>query len=138
MVIAAVITVRVGLHNVHCIFLYRLKRVLLSGSLTQVHRGDSNVLACVCLPVCEQVTRTTWADFHEIWGQSDIRLTASFSGQPGQAGTRKVKRIWMLIKQVMMGWQWQQLDHSHLARPYEIWGKGRLWTIEQVTDVLKG
>ena len=37
----------------------------------------------------------------------------------------------------MMGWQWQQLDHSHLARPYEIWGKGRLWTIEQETEVLE-
>jgi len=39
--------------------------------------------------------------------QSDIHLTASFSGQPGQASTR-------LIKQEMMGWQWLQLNHMHI------------------------
>jgi len=33
---------------------------------------------------------------------------ASFPGQPG---TRKVKSIWILMKQEMMGWQWHQLDH---------------------------
>ena len=32
------------------------------------------------------------------------RLTASFSGQPGKAGTRKVEPFWILMKQEMMGW----------------------------------
>jgi len=27
------------------------------------------------------------------------------------AGTRKVKPIWILMKQETMGWQWHQLDH---------------------------
>jgi len=31
---------------------------------------------------------------------------ASFPGQPGKAGTRKVKPIWILMKQDMVGWQW--------------------------------
>jgi len=29
--------------------------------------------------------------------------TASFPGQPDQAGTRKVKPVWILIRQEMMG-----------------------------------
>jgi len=36
---------------------------------------------------------------------TDTCLTASFPGQSGNAGTRKVKPIWILMKQVMMGWQ---------------------------------
>jgi len=39
---------------------------------------------------------------------------ASFPGQPGQAGTRKVKPIWILLEQQMMGWQWHQLDHMQI------------------------
>jgi len=35
---------------------------------------------------------------------------ASFPGQPGKAGTRKVKPIWILMKQEMTGWQWHHLD----------------------------
>jgi len=38
-------------------------------------------------------------------------LTAFFSGQPGQAGTRKVKPFRILMKQEMMGWQWHKLHH---------------------------
>jgi len=30
---------------------------------------------------------------------------ACFSGQPEKAGTRKIKPIWILMKQEMMGWQ---------------------------------
>jgi len=44
----------------------------------------------------------------------DIRLTASFSGQPGYAGTREVKAIWILMKQEMMDCQWHQLDHMQI------------------------
>jgi len=41
---------------------------------------------------------------------------ASFPEQPGLAvvGTRKVKPIWILMKQEMMGWQWHQLDHMRI------------------------
>jgi len=42
---------------------------------------------------------------------NDTRLMASCPGQPGQEGTRKVKPVWILSKQEMMGWQWHQLDH---------------------------
>jgi len=37
-----------------------------------------------------------------------------YPGQPGEAGTRKVKLIWILMKQEMMGWQWHQLDHMQV------------------------
>jgi len=37
-----------------------------------------------------------------------------FPGQPGQAGTRKVKPVRILMKQEMMGWQWHQLDHIQI------------------------
>ena len=45
--------------------------------------------------------------------QTDTRLTASFTGQPGYIGTRNVKPVWILMKQGTMGWQWHQLDHIH-------------------------
>jgi len=38
---------------------------------------------------------------------------ASFPGEPGQAGIRKVKPIWILMKQEMR-WQWHQLDHKQI------------------------
>ena len=41
-------------------------------------------------------------------------LTSSFPGQPGQAGTRNVKPIWIYMRQRdggVSGWQWQQVDH---------------------------
>jgi len=38
----------------------------------------------------------------------------SFWGQPGKASTRKVKPIWILIKQETLGWQWPQLDHMQI------------------------
>ena len=39
------------------------------------------------------------------------RLTALFPGLPGWAGTRKVKPIWILLKQRDSEWQWHQLGH---------------------------
>jgi len=45
---------------------------------------------------------------------TDTRLTASFPGQPGKAGTRKVNPVWILMKQEMMAWQWRQLDHMQI------------------------
>jgi len=38
----------------------------------------------------------------------------SFLGQPGQAGTKMVKPVWILMKQDMVGWQWHQLDHMEI------------------------
>jgi len=35
--------------------------------------------------------------------QTDTHLTACFPGQPGQADTRKVKPIWILLEQEKMG-----------------------------------
>jgi len=40
------------------------------------------------------------------------RLTALFPGLPGSAGTRKVKPIWILLKQE---WQWHQLGHMQVC-----------------------
>jgi len=42
------------------------------------------------------------------YSQSDNGL---FSRTPG---TRKVKPLWILMKQDMMGWQWIQLDHMQI------------------------
>jgi len=39
---------------------------------------------------------------------------AAFPGQPGLAGTRKVKPFWILMNEEMMGWQWHQLDHMQI------------------------
>jgi len=33
---------------------------------------------------------------------------------PGQPGTRKVKPIWILMQQDVIGWQWYQLDHMQI------------------------
>ena len=44
-----------------------------------------------------------------LYTRTDTRLTASFTGQPGQPGTRKV-----LMKQQMVWWQWHQLDHTQI------------------------
>jgi len=38
----------------------------------------------------------------------------SFPGQPGQASSKKVKPIWILMKQEMIGRQWHQLDHMQI------------------------
>jgi len=43
--------------------------------------------------------------------QTDTHLTASFSGQPGYAGTRKIKPVSVLMKQKMVGWHWLQTDN---------------------------
>ena len=40
-----------------------------------------------------------WATFTFIFTQTHTRLTALFPGLPGWAGTRKVKPIWILLKQ---------------------------------------
>jgi len=42
-------------------------------------------------------------------------LIASSAGQPESAGTRKVKPIWILMKQETIGWQWHQLDHMQIT-----------------------
>jgi len=47
--------------------------------------------------------------------QTDTCLTASFPGKSGKARTTKVKPIWILMKQKMMGWQWHQLDHMQIT-----------------------
>jgi len=39
---------------------------------------------------------------------------ASSPGKPGKAGTRKVKPVWILMKQETMWWQWQELDHMQI------------------------
>jgi len=44
--------------------------------------------------------------------QTDTRLTASVPGQPEWTGTRKVKPVWIFMKQVMM--KWHQLDHMQI------------------------
>jgi len=41
-------------------------------------------------------------------------IMTSFPGQPEQTGTRKVKAIWILMKQEMIGRQWHQLDHMQI------------------------
>ena len=33
-------------------------------------------------------------------------FSGSFLGQPGYTGTKRVKRVWILLEQEMMGWQW--------------------------------
>jgi len=46
--------------------------------------------------------------------QTNTPLTASFPGQSGYPGTKKVKPIQILMKQEMMGWQWDhQRDHAN-------------------------
>ena len=42
------------------------------------------------------------------------RLTAPFPGLPGWAATRKVKPIWILLKQESE-WQWHQLGHMQVC-----------------------
>jgi len=49
---------------------------------------------------------------------TDIHSTASFPGQPGQAGTRMVKPVWILMKQEIMWWQWHELDHTQIFAPH--------------------
>ena len=47
-------------------------------------------LACWCIPM----------------RRSDAHLSASFREQPGQADTRKINTLWILMTRSMMGWQW--------------------------------
>jgi len=44
----------------------------------------------------------------------DTHLRASFLRQLGKAGTEKVKKIWILMKQEIMGWQCHQLDNTQI------------------------
>ena len=46
--------------------------------------------------------------------QTDTHLMASFPGQREKASTRKVKPIWILMKQETTGWQWHQLNHMQI------------------------
>ena len=43
------------------------------------------------------------------------RLTTLCPGLPGWAGTRKVKPIWILLKQHTVSWQWHQLGHMQVC-----------------------
>ena len=43
------------------------------------------------------------------------RLTAPFPGLPGWASTRKVKPIWILLKQETSEWQWHQLGRMQVC-----------------------
>jgi len=50
--------------------------------------------------------------------REDNRLMAFFPGQPGQAKIRKVKPVWILMKQEVkrwqMGWRWHHLNHMQI------------------------
>jgi len=75
------------------------------GWLTNLHH---NVKWCFLIPA----GMTHWIQL-QIWlsvisTHTHTRLTALFPGLPGWAGTRKVKPIWILLKQ-QSGWQWHQL-----------------------------
>ena len=54
-----------------------------------------------------------WTDTHT-HSHTHTSLTALFPGLPGWAGTRKVKPIWILLKQDS-GWQWHQLGHMQVC-----------------------
>ena len=43
------------------------------------------------------------------------RLMALFPGLSGSASARKVKPIWILLKQRDSEWQWHQLDHMQVC-----------------------
>jgi len=45
---------------------------------------------------------------------TDTHLTLAFPGQPRKASIRKIKPIWILMKQEMITWQWHQLDHMQI------------------------
>jgi len=47
--------------------------------------------------------------------QTDTCLKASFPGKPEKSSTTKVKPIWILMTEEMMGWQWHQLDHMQIT-----------------------
>ena len=53
---------------------------------------------------------------HLVMKHTHTRLTALFPGLPGWAGTRKVKPIWILLKQE---WQWHQLGHMQVCTSLE-------------------
>ena len=61
-----------------------------------------------------------WLDLHSciasgcIEKHTHTHLTALFPGLPGWAGTRKVKPIWILLKQETE-WQWYQLGHRQVC-----------------------
>ena len=56
---------------------------------------------------------------HNMFGMNTLththtRLTALCPGLPGWAGTRKVKQIWILLKQESE-WQWNPLGHMQIC-----------------------
>jgi len=57
-----------------------------------------------------------WQDVICVLGiaKTPIYLMACFSGQCGYASIRKVKPIWILMKQEIIVWQWHQLDHMQI------------------------
>ena len=60
------------------------------------------------MPTCNRLRYCCWPQMRHAtsltmlagsWWHTHTRLTASFSGLPGWAGTRRVKPIWILLKQ---------------------------------------
>ena len=46
------------------------------------------------------------------------RLTALYPGLPGRAGTKKVKPVWILLKQET-DWQWHQLGRMQVCTSFQ-------------------
>jgi len=68
-------------------------------------------------------------------------LTTSFLGQTGLASIKKAEPFWILIKQMMTGWHWHQLDHMQiictLLLTHSIF-MGRMLLLPPSQHVLKG
>ena len=77
-----------------------------SGRLSTGSEANSELTECChWTPTCpgsvSQAPPRSTADQsqHVLYTDTHTRLTAPFRGQPGYTGTRKVKRIWILLKQ---------------------------------------
>ena len=62
-------------------------------------------------PIAKQMENNKLTNRH-----TQTRLTALCPGLPGWAGTRKVKPVWILLKQeTWCEWQWHQLGHMQVC-----------------------
>ena len=77
------------------------------------HRTRSDTTGCQQLSgaFCLLVMKNAALDYNTI---HTPHLTALCPGLPGSAGTRKVKPIWILLKQESE-WQWHQLGHVQVC-----------------------
>ena len=66
------------------------------------------------VPLDQQVPLLTYCYFYYYYYYYYTRLTACFPGQPGLAGTRNVKSVWILMRQEITGF-W---DAVASAGPY--------------------